>query len=341
MSCYVYLLFVLEVIIAMELKLVLLGSTGSHKTAVKNIILGKDERNDADTSTTTTATEQSVSTVEVAGRKLTVVDTPDLFSPGVSLAGIGESEGPQAFLLVLPANYSEDTMQNETQVTVSKMEGVFGERCWRNTLILFTVSDEQVEFTKLEDLELVQKCGKRFHCLNIMESGDGSQVLELLEKIEKMVEGNRNAIQMYQSIRDMERERHGKNSRIRDVQYKMQEILEKYEKHVKDLENDLKKMEPGEREAVQREIVGNLKTEYELKRDIGEHIKKMYDNIAGLEENREFIKVILPENQQTLWLSLHPEKYNALTQLEEEFSRNIKKIQLNETKSSENENDSC
>ncbi|KAI4899962.1 hypothetical protein NFI96_007759 [Prochilodus magdalenae] len=79
------------------------------------------------------------------------------------------------------------------------MEEIFGERCWRNTMILFTVTDEVQEknieeflpVRKPEIQRLVEKCGNRFHCLNIKECGDGSQTSELLEKIEKMVEGNR------------------------------------------------------------------------------------------------------------------------------------------------------
>lgn len=332
--------FVSEVIITTELRLVLLGSSGSDKTAVKNIILGREERSNAATATTTD-TQQSERTVWVAGRKVTVVvDTPDLFSPGVSLAEIREHVGPEAFLLVLPENYSENTMQNgdETVVIISKMEEVFGEKCWRNTMIIFTVSDEQEEFTKLEDLELVQKCGKRFHCLNIMENGEGAQVLELLEKIEKMVEGNRNVTEIYETIRDLERKRNGKHSRIREVQQQMKETLEKFTLFIQQYEGDLQGMA---KDAVQREIVGKLKTEHELKKDIGERIKKMYDEKAEKEGNRQFVKIILPENQQTVWLTLHHEKYDELAQLEELFLNGIKKIKLNETNISENQDGSC
>lgn len=49
------------------------------------------------------------------------------------------------------------------------------------------------EFIHSRDQEvqrLLEKCGKRFYCLNINVSGDGSQISELLEKIEKLVEGS-------------------------------------------------------------------------------------------------------------------------------------------------------
>ncbi|KAF5900186.1 verrucotoxin subunit beta-like, partial [Clarias magur] len=193
-----------EVIIAAELNLVLLGRTGSDMTAAKNIILGKEV---AATSATASAPETE-NTQLVAGRKVTVVDTPDWFSPGTSLEEFRQTVGPQAFLLILPVRNSEHN-EDKTRVSFLKMEEIFGERCWRNTMIIFSVTDEHqkksieqfIQSGDQELQELVKKCENRFHCLNIKESGDGSQVSELLEKIEKMVD--RNGTKVFQIIRDM------------------------------------------------------------------------------------------------------------------------------------------
>ncbi|KAL7838141.1 hypothetical protein AOLI_G00265450 [Acnodon oligacanthus] len=142
---------------------------------------------------------------EVAGRQVTVVDTPDWFCPGFSLEELIQdvglcvrlsAPGCHAFLLVIPVKQSTG---EERLGILEKMEEIFGERCWRNTIILFTVTDEVqeknieefIQSGKQEVQRLIEKCGNRFHCLNIRESGDDSQISELLEKIEKMVEGNR------------------------------------------------------------------------------------------------------------------------------------------------------
>ncbi|KAI4895039.1 hypothetical protein NFI96_009750, partial [Prochilodus magdalenae] len=208
-----------------ELRLVLLGRTGCGKSAAagKTLSAEREKRSQAGASTVRQQSESRQG--EVAGRQVTVVDTPDWFCPGLPLEELRQdvghcvrlsAPGPHAFLLVMPVKQST----GEERGMLEKMEEMFGERCWRNTMILLTVTDEVQEKNIEEFIQsgnqeiqrLVEKCGNRFHCLNIKESGDGSQTSELLEKIEKMVEGDKEEfysseiyLEIESQIREIER----------------------------------------------------------------------------------------------------------------------------------------
>ncbi|XP_047665374.1 GTPase IMAP family member 8-like [Tachysurus fulvidraco] len=174
----------------------------------KNIILRRDEINQADASEAFTVIQENESMVEdVAGRKMTVEEIPDFFSAKLSKEKIRKAvedaidlskPGPHAFLLIIPVKLSEDNkvIVEDLKVTFLKMEEIFGERFLKHTMIIFSISNESLkkkieEFIQSGDQEvqtLVQKCEYKYDILMTKDNEVSPQ--NLLEMIEKMEGGN-------------------------------------------------------------------------------------------------------------------------------------------------------
>ncbi|XP_016114269.1 uncharacterized protein [Sinocyclocheilus grahami] len=176
-----------------ELRLVLLGQRGSGKSAAGNIILGREEFLTEDSQRCVKARALAEDT------RVSVVDTPDWFqserSPEEVKAQISScvallAPGPHAFLLCIPVDHPA----HSELPALSALEGAFGpDAVRRHTIVLFTRSElllyaaevEQVEAyitsRRPEMLELVQRCGDRYH---VLQSGGAK---ELLEKVQQTV----------------------------------------------------------------------------------------------------------------------------------------------------------
>lgn len=184
-----------------RLRVVLVGQERVGKSSAGNTILGKKAFDCKISSSPVTLCNQKVE-ADVQGRRISVVDTPGLFSTRLSINMVKAEmlkalklsfPGPHVFLLVLQLG----RFTKQEQEGLKSLQTMLSPDVSKHTMVLFTYGDRLKNTIDIEKFvskdnnlkELLKNCSGLYHVFNNEEMDERLQVHELLDKIDSITDG--------------------------------------------------------------------------------------------------------------------------------------------------------